>query len=347
MDTKKNTRIWQDTSVIERLLQSVPKQIAIITHINPDGDAIGSSLGLKRLLQNIGHHCSLVSPNDYPDFLKWLPGNEEVIIFSNAANKSISSLQQAEILFALDFNELKRTKKLDLAVAGMKAYKVLIDHHPDPEMKADCILSDTSVSSTAEIVWQFLNQMGLQRYVDKEVATCLFTGIMTDTGCFSHNSSAKETYEAVAELLSYPIDKDEIYHLIYDNFSCERMRLLGYCLNEKMEILQEYHTAMIWLTREELIRYHFKTGDSEGFVNYPLSIKGIRFSVFFQEKEDHVKISFRSKGKFAVNGFARKYFNGGGHHHASGGESYSNMEDTLKRFKDLLPLYRDELNADD
>jgi phosphoesterase RecJ-like protein len=343
MDNTSNHINWDNTAHTAELLRDPGRQIVILIHINPDGDALGSSLGLLIIFRKLGHQCTVISPNDYPGFLKWLPGTEQVIIFKHAPARSIEVLRSADIVFAVDFNELKRVKELNEAFKLSTAHKVLIDHHPDPDMTVDCLLSDTSASSTAELVYRFFGDTGLLPNLDKDIATCLFTGIMTDTGCFSYNSSNQKTWETVAELLDYGIDKDRIYYLTYDNYSSYRMRLLGYSLNEKMEVFPEYGTGLIWLSREDLRKYNFEPGDTEGFVNYPLSIKGIRFSALFIEKEDHVRISFRSKGSFAVNDFSRKYFNGGGHKNASGGESYTSLADTVKRFKELLPVYREKL----
>jgi len=286
----------------------------------------------------------VISPNNYPGFLKWMPGTEQVIIMEESSAEAMDSLLKADIIFAADFNELTRVKKLNEAFCESKAFKVLIDHHPGPNMDVNCMLSDTSASSTAELVYRFIKETGLHSLVDRDIASCLFTGIMTDTGCFSYNSSGRKTWETVAELLDFGIDKDRLYYLTYDNFSEHRMRLLGYGLNERMEVFPEYCTGIIWFARDDLDKYHFEVGDTEGFVNYPLSIKGIRFSALFVEKEDHVRISFRSKGDFAVNKFSRKYFNGGGHANASGGESYLSIADTVRRFKELLPSYKDELS---
>ncbi len=335
--------IWNEISPTARLMAVPGKQVVVVIHVNPDGDALGSSLGLMLLMIKQGHSCKVISPNQYPGFLKWMPGSDQIIILEESPETALMCMKQADILFAVDFNELKRVKKLNDAFVGSGAHKVLIDHHPDPDMAADCILSDTSASSTAELVYRFINEAGLLALMDKDIASCLFTGIMTDTGCFSYNSSRRKTWEVVAELLDYGIEKDRLYDLTYDNYSADRMRLLGFSLNEKMEVFPEYHTGIIWLTREDLHKFNFEVGDTEGFVNYPLSIKGIRFSALFIEKENHVRISFRSKGNFAVNEFSRKYFNGGGHANASGGESYMSLDNTLKHFKELLPLYQHNL----
>jgi len=343
MIKKNDKRTWQDTSKVLELIKHAGKNIAIITHVNPDGDAIGSSLGLKKVFHNMGHSCSVISPNTFPDFLKWMPGSNTILIYNEEPEKAAHIIKHSDIIISVDFNTLKRVEQFRDAVERSLAYKLLIDHHPDPDLFSDCSISDTSLSSTAEIIYQFIASSGLKKFMDTDVAICLFTGIITDTGCFSYNSSERNTYDVVAELLDYNINKDKIYYLLYDNFSCNRMRLLGYSLNEKMEIIPECRTALIWLTREELQRYHYQIGDSEGFVNYPLSIEGIRFSAFFIEREDHIKISFRSKGNFAVNRFAEKYFNGGGHMNASGAESYDTMDKTLRHFREMLFLNKDSL----
>jgi phosphoesterase RecJ-like protein len=231
------------------------------------------------------------------------------------------------------------------AIVSSKARKVMIDHHPFPLLQVDFSLSFTEVSSTAELIYEFILALNGQQHMNKSIATCIYTGIMTDTGCFSYNSSRTRTFEIVSHLLSYAIKKDAIYHQVYDNFSLQRMRLLGYSLNEKMQVFPEFHTALISISLDEQKRYDFVTGDSEGFVNYPLSIKGIRFSAFFMEKKDKVKISFRSRGSFPVNAFSEKHFSGGGHLNAAGGESLLSLNDTIKKFIGLLPKYIQELKA--
>jgi bifunctional oligoribonuclease and PAP phosphatase NrnA len=344
MEGRNNTLIWHSMAKAVKMLQGPPKRIVFLIHPNPDGDALGSALGLSKLLGNRGHYCNVISPNDFPDFLKWMPGANDICLVSEELNKSFEMMKQADVIFVVDCNDLSRLSELNEVFTASNAYKLMIDHHPGPELKVDCILSDTSVSSTAELVYRFILEAGFQASIDRDVADCLFTGIMTDTGCFSHNSSDRKTWETVAALLDFGIDKDEIYSRVYDNYSAERMRLLGFSLNEKMEILEKYHTAYISLSKFDLSRHHFQPGDTEGFVNFPLSVKGICFSVLFLEKDDLIKISFRSKGNFAVNEFSRKYFNGGGHVNASGGESYESMQDTIVRFKSLLPEFEKELS---
>ncbi len=344
MKHRANTLTWDSTTEVAKLLDAPQKKIALLVHINPDGDALGSALGLSRLLSNTGHECLVISPNDFPDFLKWMPGAPEICLLSESFAKAEEFMRTAELIFVVDCNELKRIIKLQEIYNAATAYKILIDHHPGPDLYVDCMLSDTSVSSTAELVYRFIMETGMQRFADPDVATCLLTGIMTDTGCFSHNSSRRKTYETVASLLDYGIDKDDIYNRIYNNYSEKRMHLLGFSLHEKMEVLNGYHTAIISLTRDELNSFNFQVGDTEGFVNYPLSIKGIRFSVLFVENGDRIRISLRSKGSFPVNEIARKHFNGGGHSNASGGESFETMDETIERFKSLIPDYKAELS---
>jgi phosphoesterase RecJ-like protein len=337
------SRVIREIHRIRKLLEGDRKNIAVLTHVNPDGDAIGSCLALARILSIRGHQAGIITPNMYPDFLKWMPGNDQVVIFNNARKAARGLIENADIVFCVDFNDLSRIKEINELVAKSSALKVLIDHHPTDNYFADVVYCDVHTSSTAELIFDFVHELGFEKAVDIESATCIFTGIMTDTGCFSFNSSIPHTYRVVAKLLEYGIDKDSAYYKVYDNFSSDRMRLLGYALDNKMEIFQEYNTALISLSREEQRRYYFQPGDSEGFVNYPLSIKGIKFSAFFIEKEDHVKMSFRSKGTFAVNRFADQHFNGGGHLNASGGEYRGTLNAALNEFRGLLAKYKKEL----
>jgi len=344
MDPKNNSALKTGMDELHKRLSEKSVQIVFITHVNPDGDAIGSTLGLSRILSKAGHSCSIIVPNDFPEFLKWLPGATDIISLPGHETNVAKLIESSDVLFFVDFNDIRRMKEIREPVSRSAAYRVLIDHHPDPVVKADTKISDTSASSTAELVYRFILESGLKRHLDKDIAVCLFAGIMTDTGCFSYNSSSPETFKAVAELLQHDINKDQIYYRIYDNFSCDRMRLLGYCLNERLEYFPEYRTALILISQSDQKKYNCRTGDSEEFVNYPLSIKGVRFSAFFIEKEDHVKVSFRSKGDFPVNIFSAGHFNGGGHRNASGGETYDSLEAALEKFRALLPKYREQLN---
>jgi bifunctional oligoribonuclease and PAP phosphatase NrnA len=312
--------------------------IAIISHINPDGDAIGSSLALYHYLKKIDKEVTVIMPNDYPDYLKWLPGNKNIQVFTKNKNAA-TALEKADLMFFLDFNSPSRAGKTWETVVNSNAFKIIIDHHPRPEDFADIIYSETASSSTAELIYRFIEFAGDSRLIDKDISTCIYAGIMSDTGSFSFNSSQPETYRILTSLLQNGIDKDYIYSMVYDNFSENRLRLLGYCLDKKMVVFPEYNTAYISLSLEEKKLYKYKRGDSEGFVNYPLSITGIDFSVFFMENDDHVKISFRSKGNFDTNAFASNHFGGGGHVNASGGEAKLSLSETINKFISLLPDY--------
>jgi phosphoesterase RecJ-like protein len=341
MDNKNSSAY--DLSDLKKYLSEGRKRILILTHRNPDGDAIGASLGLLNILAKIGHQVDLLIPNSFPGFLCWIPSADKIITYLKQKEKAIELLKNAEIVFAIDFNDLSRIREFEEHLTDNHAYKVLIDHHPVPIYSADLNISNTESSSTAELVYFFIKAINLEKYIDKDVASCIYVGIMTDTGCFSYNSSRTETFGVVADLLNYGIEKDKIYGLIYDNFSYDRMRLMGYCLDKKMQHLPEYLTAYIALTHDELKEYNFKIGDSDGFVNLPLSIEGVKFSVLFTESKDMIKISMRSKGDFAVNNFCTDHFNGGGHKNAAGGESYDSIQKTIDKFVNLLPKYKNEL----
>ncbi len=330
---------------ITDLFEEGQQNIVIFTHRNPDGDAIGSSLALYNLFIKMGHRVNVVVPNKVPAFLKWMKDCEKIHIASGLVEKMEVLIANASLIFAVDFNDFTRIDSFSEHIKKSKAYKVLIDHHPDPDPLADLIISQTSVSSTAELIYYFIKALKLSRFIDKDIAECIYCGIMTDTGCFSFNSSNTETFQTVAELLDFSIDKDKIYDLVYDNFSYSRMKLMGYCLNEKMVYLKEYKTAYISLSQKELREYNFRIGDSDGFVNLPLSIDDVMLSALFIENKDRVKISLRSKGNFAVNKIASKYFHGGGHEKASGGESYESLEKTVDKFVNLLSNFKDELHT--
>jgi len=337
------------TSVQEKIIRqihellSVKRKVVIIPHHNPDGDALGSALALYHYLIKKGHIARVISPNIYPEFLFWMCGNDQVIIFNKSVTEASTIISEADIIIFTDFNCISRINHMQQALSGSKATKVLIDHHPEPELFADLILSDPSVSSTTELVYRFISANGDKNLIDKTIAECLFSGIITDTGTFSYNSSEPETFNVVSELLRIGVEKDRIHNNIYNTYSSQRMRLLGYCLNEKMVFVPEYNTAYITITQDELKRYNYLPGDTEGFVNYPLSVKETVFSVLFIEKKDHIKISFRSKKNFPVNKFAATHFNGGGHINAAGGEYYSSMEETISLFIKLLEQYKDQL----
>lgn len=316
----------------------------ITTHLNPDGDAIGAVLGLYWFLKEQGKEVILVSPTEFPDFLKWMPGSEFIIDYKKSPAEVARTIKNAEVIFQLDYNEIKRSGDFKDLLLNSQAKKALIDHHPNPQPIGEVLVSDTTVSSTSEIILELILQLGGPSCLTKPMAECVFTGIMTDTGNFCHNSSTPRTFELVALLLQCGIDKDEIFRLVYNNFSVNRMKMMGYCLYEKMQVFPEYKTAIISLNQEEQKRFKFEFGDSEGFVNLPLSIKDVIFSVLFVEREDKIKVSLRSRGKFAVNQLSQQYFSGGGHINAAGGESLLSLEETVQKFIDLLPAYKEDLN---
>lgn len=333
--------------IIEKLddIFSSKCKISLIFHSNPDGDAVGSSLGLYLLLKKLGNEVNIISPDPYPEFLQWLPSNEHIIIFKNEKERAVKTILNSETIVCLDFNKLDRIKEIGDIIIESKAKTILIDHHLNPDDFPDIVVTETDISSTAELLYHTLILLGYRKYIDKDIATCLFAGIMTDTGAFSYGFKNPSTFEAAADMLSFGINKDEIYNKIYNNFTEDRTRLMGYCLNNKMEVLKEYSTAFISITQEEFRKFNYQTGDTEGFVNLPLSIKGINFSVLFTEQRDHIKMSFRSKGDFNTNSFAKKHFNGGGHKNASGGQLFNiSMEETIEKFKSLLPEYSKTLS---
>ena len=322
---------------------SQPRKIVITTHQGPDGDAMGSSLALYMFLKKRGHDVKVVVPNDYPEFLHWLPSNEEVINFMKQRPLGESLVEEADFIFHLDYNLISRSADMTRFLYRSKATRVVIDHHPDPDLPCRYLISNTQVSSTCELLFYIMKRWD-HTLIDSDIATCLYTGIMTDTGSFCYRSAGSHTFLVASELMRLNISREQIYENIYDNYSENRARLQGYCLNEKLEVFPEYRTALISLDLEEQKRYGFVIGDTEGFVNLPLSIKGIRFSAFFLEKEDKTKMSFRSKGKFSVNDFSKTHYDGGGHVNAAGGDSKIPMPELIQQFKDLLPTYEKELN---
>jgi phosphoesterase RecJ-like protein len=315
-------------------------RIIITTHHKPDADALGSSLGLYNFLKEMGIASTVVSPTDYGDFLNWMPGETTVINFEREEAKATQLVQEADFVFCLDFNALKRINKLGDIVREAKCKKVMIDHHLEPEGFADYALWTTQVSSTCELIYQFIDILGETDKITKDIASCLYAGIMTDTGGFRHSSTYPSTHKATAALIEKGAEPNKIVEAIYDNYSESRMRFIGYCLNDKMQILREYNTALICVTAEELKQFEVITGDSEGLVNYGLSIKGIKLSVIIIDRTVARKMSFRAKGNFPANEFARKYFNGGGHFSAAGGESQDTIEATELKFKQALADYK-------
>jgi len=337
----KNTEIEIITSVKQQLAET-KKKITIVPHENPDGDAIGSALGLGQVLKNFGHEVQVISVNDYPDFLKWFSSDVPIVIFEKEKKLAKELMFNSDLMICVDFNHEKRAGNLEKFIKRFAKTKILIDHHPYPTNFCDFTISETSYSSTAELVFDVTERIGLTDYVDLKAAEAMFTGVLTDTGGFNHNTS-NNTFRVVSRLMELGINTDKIRSEVFSNFSADRMKLLGYCLNEKMQVFPEYRAAVISLTIEELERFSFKPGDTEGFVNYPLSINNIVFSALFIEKADFVKASFRSKGNFPANAFSSLHFNGGGHLNAAGGESKLGLKETILKFTQLLPEFKHQL----
>ncbi|MDT0687470.1 DHH family phosphoesterase [Autumnicola psychrophila] len=319
--------------------------IVIVPHKGPDGDAMGSTLALWHFLKEKGHNAHVIAPNDYPHFLKWLPGNEEVIIYESNQEKSNKLIAEAEIIFTLDFNVLSRSGLMVEQLEQSQATFIMIDHHQEPAEYADYTYSDASMSSTCQMVYHFIEKLMAVKKITPEIATCLYTGIMTDTGSFRFSSTSSDTHRVVADLIEKGADNSTIHNNVFDTNSQNGLQLLGVAL-QNLKVNQELKTAYITLSQEELDKNNFKKGDTEGFVNYGLSLAGIVFAVIFIEHraENMIKISFRSKGDFSVNDFARKHFDGGGHINAAGGKSNLSLEETVVRFNQILPEYSKELS---
>lgn len=325
-----------------RELLASPRRIGIISHRQPDGDAIGSSLGLYHFLVAQGHNAVVVMPTDYPRFLKWMPGTDHVLIHENDQKLAESRLAETDVLFILDFNAPSRAYLLEKFIIGYKGVKVMVDHHPEPEPCVDLMYHDTAACSTSELIYRLVTDLG-HRLPGPDAGMCLYCGILTDSGSFRFPSVTAQTHRIVAGLLELGVDHSAVYEQVHSSSSEHKLRLLGYCLDDRMVVLPEFHAAYISLSLEEKERFHFEPGDTEGTVNYPLGITGIRFAAFFSEDRDRVKISFRSQGSFDVNALARAHFNGGGHRNAAGGHSTEGLETTVARFRALLPQYAAQL----
>lgn len=325
-------------------LLTQPKKILITAHQKPDGDAMGASLGLYHFLIQFGHEVTVVSPTNWANFLNWMPGCEKVIDFEAKREESITLINQAEVLFCLDFNVLHRTKNMEPYLKKADCIKVLIDHHQQPEEEAFTYgISDTSKSSTCELVYDFIVNAGHGDKININVATCLYTGIMTDTGSFRFPSTTASVHRVVAHFKEIGLNHTTIHENIYDNFSESRLRFIGQALLNRLDVMYEYNTAMMAISKYDLIKYEIKTGDTESLVNYLLTIQGIKLGALVIDRDEERKWSFRSKGNFDVNTFARNYFEGGGHRNAAGGRSSDSLDQTVKKFKQVLQKYEQEL----
>ena len=329
---------------VEKWFEKADK-LVIVSHVSPDGDAIGSSLGLYHFLLSQDKTVHVIVPNAFPDFLKWMPGAKDIIQYNRYKEFADKLLNEADVLCVLDLNALSRLDDMQDVVRNSPARKLLVDHHLYPEDFARITISHPHISSTSELVFRLICQLGNFSDISKEGAECIYTGMMTDTGAFTYNSNDREIYLIIGELLSKGIDKDEIYRNVYNNNSESRLRLQGYVLCDKMQIFPEFRAALITLSREEQKRFHYVKGDTEGLVNITLSIKDVCFSVFLREdtEKDMIKISLRSVGTFPCNQVATEFFNGGGHLNASGGEYYGTLEEAVELYKQALVKYEDLL----
>lgn len=333
----------QDIEAIGAVIAE-PQTVLITTHQNPDADAMGSSLGLAGYLRKKGHRVTVVTPTDYGQNLYWLSGNEEVIAFDEKVRVTVSQLfDEADVIFCLDFSSLDRIRDLAPLVRQSRARKVLIDHHLEPESFAELALWDPTAAATAELVFRLIVALGDKALIDVPIAECLYSGLMTDTGSFRHSNTTGDVHRMAAELVDLKIDVSSIHRRIFDNVSIDKFRLLGYVLNEKLNVLPEYRFAYITLTDAELKQYRSKTGDTEGMVNYALSVEGVVMAAILIDRVDEIRISFRSIGDFSVRELSNKHFNGGGHRNAAGGRSKLSLAETEQKLLAILPEYKELL----
>lgn len=320
------------------------KNITLFCHVNPDGDCIGSSIALKESFSQDGHNVQIISPNEIPEFYQWLHGYDDILIFEKDEKTCTEIIDASDVLISIDHNSPSRIPEIEQLFRNSQAMKVMFDHHVCPdESSYHEVYSLPGTSSTAEIIYDFIlttNPEGL----NKQVALGIYVGILTDTGSFSYSCNAPETFRIVAHLIEQGIVPQQVHQNIYMSMPEKRLRLLGFCISERLVVLPGLSTAYIWLSTEDQKRYHYKSGDAEGIVNYALSISGIRFAALFKEQNEKIRISFRSKGNFPANEFAKKYFWGGGHLNAAGGDSFEGLDQTLTRFRNILTNhYREQL----
>ena len=338
--------VMQVESFYERFdaVIQTPKRIVLACHVNPDGDAIGSVLAMSEFLRFYGHEVKMVVANDFPEFLHWMPGSEAILVFEQQAEACKTAIAEAECIMILDFNSLSRSGILHNEIGKTRCPRVLIDHHRDPEESMYyCLYSSTCVSSTSEIVTEIILHYGKQ-YLTENISTNLLVGIMTDTGSFAHSIYHPRTFELVSVLVEKAMPYSYVHEMVYDTMSENRLRLLGFAINNRMEVLDEYSTAIIALNKSDLDSFNYQTGDTEGVVNFPLSMSKIKMAVLVTERQDQIRLSFRSKGSFSVHELANKYFKGGGHTNAAGGTLTCSFEEAVERLKSVLPEYKEMLN---
>ena len=327
---------------VKKAIDGVDK-IVIVAHVGPDGDAMGSTLALWHYLMTIEKEPVVIVPTMYANFLAWMPGSEGVLIYEKDKETADELIAAAELIFTLDFNQASRMAKMADAVINAAAPKILVDHHLHPDTYAKITVSYPEVSSTSELIFRLICRLGDFSMINLACAECIYTGMMTDTGGFTYNSNKQEIYTIIAELIKLGVDKDDIYRKVFNNYSADRMRLMGYALYNKMKVYPEHKAALITLSLKELEEFNYQTGDAEGLVNMPLSIEGVIFSVFMREDSDKIKISLRSQGTFPANKVSADLFNGGGHLNAAGGESYTTLEEAVTKFETALSDYKDFL----
>ncbi len=317
----------------------VKNNIVIVSHVGPDGDAVGSSLGLWHYLNGLGKNAYIIVPSVFPGFLSWMSGAEDIIVYEKEKVRADELFQLADLVFALDFNTPSRVDKMENTLVNAPAPKILIDHHLYPDSFARVIISYPEISSTSELIFRLICRMGHFDRISLECAECIMTGMMTDTGGFTYNSNQPEIYTIISELIKIGVDKDAIYRKVFNTFSLDRLKLNAFSIYKKLKVFPQYKTAIIALSLEEVNKFNYQQGDTEGIVNMPLSIDGIVFSVLMREDTDKIKISFRSQGTFPANKVAADLFNGGGHLNASGGESYTGLKESVKKLVNALPAY--------
>lgn len=325
----------KDTQALKDFLQS-PRNIVITTHANPDADALGSSLGLHHFLVGLGHDVKTIVPNSYPDFIEWMPGNSEVINYERSKEESDRLLNNADILFCLDFSGFGRIKLMKEVASSISAKVALVDHHLNPEIDPDFNFWNDKAAATAELIFDLIVYYSGKEAITVDIAECLYAGVMTDTGSFKHNSTTSKVHRMVADLIDLGADVNKVSRLIYDTNSLHRLKFLGYALAEKLQVIESSRVAYFVIDEGDFRRFSLKQGDTEGLVNYALSIKGIVAAAIIIERENEIKLSFRSIGDFAVNKFAEEHFSGGGHKNASGGMSELSLKETENKFKELV-----------
>ncbi|MCK5839738.1 MAG: bifunctional oligoribonuclease/PAP phosphatase NrnA [Bacteroidales bacterium] len=338
--------IFKEIHNIRKVLATA-KKIVITSHKNPDGDAVGSTLALFHFLRLLNYEVHAILPNNYPDFLSWLDENDDIQLYDKNREICKELIINADVVFCLDYNALNRVDEMEDPIRQTEGVTIMIDHHPLPAPDFTYTISTTDTSSTAELVYQFIRIFDESIAINKSIAEAIYVGIMTDTGSFSFSCNFEQTYLVVADLIKSGIDVAKIHRLVYDTYSEDRMRLLGYCLSQRLEVINDLSTAYIYLTKDDLKKFNYRMGDTEGVVNYALAIKGINLAILLTERNGYIRLSFRSKGDFSVNELARLHFEGGGHKNAAGGNSYLPMNETINNLLKILKGYKNQLNEAD